>query len=475
MFPERPKNNKFWFRAATTLLLRLALKPHPLVFLYNIFILGYQLLLKLAALRNAKARAWVEGRRNLFRKLDADLSKNKAPVIWVHSASTGEFEQAKPVIEALQAQYPKYKILASFFSPSGYEAAAGYPSIHYRYYLPADTAANARRFVHITKPVLVIFSKYDFWHHHLKAINKKAIPLILISSIFRKNQSFFRFYGRFHRAMLRRFTHIFVQDSASVELLQRIGIHKCSISGDTRFDRVIGIAVKNKAPDITVSRIAQLLVKQRPLIVAGSTWPGDESLIAAVQKSFAGLCWLIVPHEINHAHIAQLMQRFPDAVLLSRFKEAFGHDLNEHHGSEINHPPVSGADPLAEKFRTANVFIIDTMGLLSRLYSIATITYVGGGFTKDGIHNTLEAAVWGKPVIIGPNYKKYKEAKELIEAGGGFSIAAAAQLEQQIDHLINSEAALLAASNAAKLYVQNNAGATRHIMQYIQEKRLLTN
>lgn len=440
-----------------------------LLLLYNIFIWVYQWLLKLAALRNRKARAWVEGRRGLLSRLEESLGQNAYPIIWIHSASTGEFEQAKPVIEAMREQFPQYKILATFFSPSGYESATNYAAIDYCFYLPTDTAANARRFVQIIKPALVVFSKYDFWHHYLKTINKGGTPLLLISAVFRQEQSFFRWYGGFNRAMLRRFTHIFVQDEASLALLQSIGISKCSLGGDTRFDRVQDIVHRVAATADAIQLISEQLVRKRPCVVAGSTWQGDEALIASVTKNFPDMCWLIVPHEINKAHLSELRGRFPGAVLFSGLTDAF--DAKLHKTNE----PLSRFAAASYQPPVSNIYIIDVMGLLSRLYSVATIAYVGGGFTKDGIHNTLEAAVWGKPVIMGPNYKKYREAKGLIAAGGAFSVANAAQLQQQIGLLTHDKAALEAASDAAQKFVQNGAGATRHFMQFIQEKRLLTN
>lgn len=453
--------------------MRLLYNLFPLVFLYNIFVLFYTWLLRVASVRNAKARAWVQGRKGLFIKLEKSLCNNTAPLIWVHSASTGEFEQAKPLIEALRKRYPQYKILVTFFSPSGYEAAGRYAGIDFCFYLPADTAVNAQRFVQTVKPALVIFSKYDFWHHYLKTINERHIPLLLISAVFRKNQLFFRPYGGFNRAMLRRFTHIFVQDKASQGLLNSIGIPNCSISGDTRFDRVMDI-VKDKDAGFKDTSGISLWLKGRPCIVAGSTWPGDEAMLAAAHQHFPKLALIVVPHEINEAHIIQLRAMFPSSLLFSKINDAF--PVRPVPGTALweAHETVDGKQ-LQHSFYNTNVLIVDAIGLLARMYAMAAFTYVGGGFTKDGIHNTLEAAVWGKPVIIGPNYKKYREAKELIAAGGACSVANAAQLQRWINHFINSKAALEAASDAAKQYVQNGAGATAHIMCHIQENRLLTN
>lgn len=424
--------------------------------LYNIFVSGYQLAVRLAALRNSKAKEWIEGRKNLFSQLEEHIA-GKSNVIWVHSASTGEFEQAKPVIEALKKSYPGHLVVATFFSPSGFRAAKNYAAIDYRYYLPADTKANANRFVQLVHPKLVIFSKYDFWHHHLKAIQQAGTPLLLISAIFRPRQVFFKWYGGFHRAMLQRFSHLFVQDQTSIELLEQAGITHCSISGDTRFDRVAEIA---RNLDLqTEENLAPIrkFIGNQPCIVAGSTWAGDEQLLAKVQAAFPGTRWLIVPHELGKSHLEEMDTTFPRSVRYSEWIK--------------DQQPVATYAPAPP---ANNVMIVDAMGLLSRLYALATITYVGGGFTRDGIHNTLEAAVWGKPVIIGPNYEKYREAKELIAAGGAFSVSDAAALQSLLHTLLQQKAALAAASESASDYVRQNCGATAHILHYIQEKRLLT-
>lgn len=413
-----------------------------MLFFYNTFVFVYQLLAKLASVRSAKARAWVKGRKNIFSRLNQELIKQCAPIIWVHSASTGEFEQAKPVIEALKQLYPQHKVLATFFSPSGFEAAAGYAHIDFRYYLPIDTAANARRFVAAVQPQLVIFSKYDFWHHHIKAIRDNDVPLLLIAAVFRSNQLFFKWYGGFYRNILHRFTHLFVQDDSSLQLLHEHQIHHCSISGDTRFDRVMAISNNNTAIE-TVG----LFAGTAPLLVAGSTWPADEALLAPLSGQFK---MIIAPHEITPQHISDIQKSFPSSLLYSE------------------------AEKQKNNISSYATLIIDNVGMLSRLYRYATITYVGGGFTKDGIHNTLEAAVWGKPVIIGPNYKKYREAKELLVAGGAIVVQHTDQLQEIAARFLNDKTALMAASKASKNYVQQNAGATRRIMEYIQENRLLT-
>ncbi|OLY92092.1 3-deoxy-D-manno-octulosonic-acid transferase [Cnuella takakiae] len=418
-----------------------------MLFFYNTFINLYNAALQLAAGRNTKAAAWVKGRQDQFAQIERELAANQSPVVWVHSASTGEFEQAKPVIEALRKAYPHYKVLVTFFSPSGYEATAKYAHVHYRYYLPLDTALNAERFIKLVNPRLVIFSKYDFWHHHIKAVADKGIPLLLISAIFRRGQLFFRGYGGFYRNILRRFTHIFVQDENSVQLLRNIGINQCSVGSDTRFDRVMAV-VTERDQLLQKAAVFSRFINDRFCLVAGSTWPADEALLQEAAIRFPDHCFLIVPHELDAAHLQNLSTRFEGAVFYSDW---------------VNRADTTGTIP------PGNVMIVNTMGMLAALYSLATVTYVGGGFSKSGIHNTLEAAVWGKPVIIGPNYQKFREAKGLIEAGGAFSVSQSDQLQQLVQHFNNNKAALEAASAGAKNYVVQNAGATGKIMDFIRQ------
>ncbi len=414
-----------------------------LIWIYNSFIFLYQLFIKIASFRNEKARQWLAGRKDLWKELQDQLRSDEH-IIWIHSASTGEFEQAKPVIEQLKKIYPAYKILVTFFSPSGFNAARKYALADYKFYLPADTHRNAERFINTINPKLVIFVKYEFWYHHLKAINNQNIPLLLISSIFRKNQAFFKWYGRFYKKMLHFFKWIFVQDSDSLNILQLNGVTHCSISGDTRFDRVA--AIKENFSDIT---LVERFAGEGNVLVAGSTWPEDEEVIANLTTQHPGLKFIIAPHEINENHINNIIKRFPTPVRYSRLAQ--------------------------EKTNEADyqTLIIDNIGMLSRLYKYATIAYVGGGF-KTGLHNILEAAVYGKPVIFGPHYKKFREAKELIASGGAFSVSDANGLKQQISVLLNYKTDLATASQAAASYVKENKGATERILQSIQEKRLLT-
>lgn len=428
--------------------LRFAAESSTVLTLYNQFIRLYSFAIRQVAPWNKKAKAWRDGRKDVFTHLEKNILPSER-IIWVHCSSAGEFEQGKPVIEALKTTYPGKKILVSFFSPSGYGVAQNYPFADVITYLPLDTRKNAERFFKLVHPELVIFVKYEFWYHHLSVAAFHHVPILLISATFRKEQVFFRWYGSFFRQMLHLFRHLFVQDGASVTLLHAAGVTHASISGDTRFDRVATIAEKKTE----IPAIAAFLAN-KPAIVAGSTWEDDDALLAAYATSQSQTKLIIAPHEITAAHLDTLRQLFPGLVLYST---------------------VQKGDVTFAELEGAQVLVIDSVGLLSRLYAYATLTYVGGGFTKDGIHNILEAAVWGKPVIFGPNYRKYREAKELIQAEGACSIATAAEFKKIADDLLSNKSHLQTFSTNARSYIEENTGATKKIMDMIQEKRLLTN
>lgn len=381
----------------------------------------------------------------------------------MHCSSAGEFEQGKPLIEALKKNYPHIKLLVSFFSPSGYGVAKNYPYADYITFLPLDTRKNAERFVRTLNPSLVIFIKYEFWYHHLRGAAFRHIPVILASAVFRKDQVFFKPYGRFFRQILFLFRHIFVQDTASLALAKSIGVTDCTISGDTRFDRV----AKIKEAFNEVELIGHF-IDGKKVIVAGSTWAGDEELLAAYAKEYPEIKLILAPHEINVKHINRLQSIFPDVLLYSHLT---GKPLHAS-GPTKTHKKV--AEPNRDELRDKQVLITDSVGLLSRLYQYADVSYVGGGFTKDGIHNILEAAVWSKPVVFGPNYKKYREAAELIEAGGGFSVSSPAEIKKLLNDFFSNENYLNAAGIKAGGYIEGNTGATEHVIRYIQENRLLT-
>lgn len=421
------------------------------VIFYNIFLLLFRSGMWLASLFHPKAKKWVQGRKGIFHKLEATIPKGEK-IVWMHCASLGEFEQGRPVLEKLRLNYPHYKFLLTFFSPSGYEVRKNYDGADWVFYLPMDGPRNAKRFLEIVQPSLVIFVKYEFWYYYLKKISYREIPLLLISALFRKHMSFFKWYAAIQRKILSRFDHLFVQDAESKALLQGIGLTEhCSVSGDTRFDRVNQIASHFKP----IPEIEQFIGNSKA-IIAGSTWPEDEIVI---QKAFSGmqdtsLKLIIAPHEVDEKHIRELQQLFPAAIRFSQ--------LNTHNTS---HP--------------APILIIDNIGMLSRLYKYAWITYVGGAMNNRGIHNVLEAAVYNKIVLFGPVYEKYAEVVGLVKAGGGIPFNDFKKdgllLRQLIETLLFNQEEYDFRSQAAGEFVKANLGATEKITRYIQENRLLTN
>lgn len=411
-----------------------------MVYLYNIFIFLYAVAIRIVSLWDQKARIWVKGRSNVF----SDLAKQIEPdtvKTWIHCASAGEFEQAKPIIEALKKEFPQNKIIVSFFSPSGFISASNYKLADVLCYLPIDTVPNARKFIDITNPKLVIFIKYEFWFHYLSLVNEKGIACILVSAIFRRDQIFFKKWASFYKRILFFFNHIFVQDIHSYSLLKDNGISFCTVSGDTRFDRVNNISLNSDS-----FPIIENFIYNHQVIIAGSTWPDDETLLKSLNLSKMKL--IIAPHEISEQNILSIEKRFKGSVRYSRFNES-----NKH----------------------LSVLIIDNVGMLSKIYRYATIAYIGGGFTKSGIHNILEAAVYFKPVIFGPRYQKYKEAIDLLEENGAFSFTNKEELNEILDHLLNNKKALWEAGQKAGEYVSKNKGATQKVIYYIEANRLLTN
>ena len=397
--------------------------------------------IRLAAPFVPKARAWVDGRRGQWTRLEA-RSKELHGCLWMHCASVGEFEQGRPVLEALKRERPELPVLLTFFSPSGYEARKDYALATHVEYLPPDSRANAERLQALAQPSLAIFIKYEFWYQHLHSLKNAAVPTYLVSAIFRSSQPFFTWYGAAYRAMLRCFDKVFVQDEASRELLSGIDVRNVTVSGDTRFDRVSAIT----ADPVRIPFAEHFAHGQeRPVLVAGSTWPPDEALLAEQQRSIP---MMIVPHEISAAHVQQLRQRFTsDACTVLEYEE------------RVMTRPDARCTHL----------IVDRMGLLSRLYNYADITYVGGGF-GSGIHNTLEAAAWGKPVIFGPNHARFAEAQGLIDAGAGFCVRNADELHEVLQRLLSDPGALRTASQAAAHYVRERTGATARVVSGITGK-----
>ena len=401
---------------------------------------------------NEKARLWLAGRRGIFGRLRTAIGgRGPQQLLWMHCASLGEFEQGRPLLEAVRIQYPQAAILLTFFSSSGYEIRKNYEKADHVFYLPFDSPANARRFLQIVQPTLVLWIKYEYWYFYFSEIKKAGIPFLLISAIFRKEQLFFTWYGALHREMLRCFTHLFVQTPVSQQLLQSIGISgNTSVTGDTRFDRVIEIAGQFEPIKPVEEFCAGHLV-----VVAGSSWDDDEEELEHFANTHPELRFIVAPHEIHTAHLKDIRRLFKHSILYSEYRQ------------------IREAGQPSERLAQANVLVIDNIGMLARLYRYATITYVGGGFGESGVHNILEAAVYGKPVVFGPVYDKYAEAEELLETGGAFSIRNALELEKVLNRLLRNYHEYKQVCEASRRYVYAKSGAKQKITDYITGHRLL--
>jgi 3-deoxy-D-manno-octulosonic-acid transferase len=403
-----------------------------MLLLYNIGINIYYGLVYMVSIFNNKANLWIKGRRE-------QRVQSLESSVWFHFASLGEFEQGRPVLEKARILYPQHKIVITFFSPSGYEIRKNTPLADAVYYLPLDTAKNAQEFISAIKPAMAIFTKYEYWYHFFNELHKQHVPLYIISSIFRPGQVFFRWYGGLHRKMLKLVTWFFVQDIASKHLLHDVGITNVTISGDTRFDRVWENAQQPKElPEIAAFK------NNQKLFIAGSTWPADEKLVAGLITQHPDWKFIIAPHEIGEDKINGLVNLLPKETTI-KFSEISNLTSNVSH------------------------LIIDNIGMLSSLYQYADIAYIGGGFGA-GIHNTLEAAAFGMPVIFGPKYDKFKEAKDLVELKAGFSISDVEGLQIVAGRLMKDEIFRRAPAATTKDYVQQHIGATDAIMNYIREK-----
>ena len=408
--------------------------------LYRLFLLFYPILAKLISPFNEKAKYWVEGQQKVWEEISLLCSQIKGPIIWVHCASYGEFEQGLPIISALKKSYPTHQIWVTFFSPSGYLHQKPHPDVDFVSYLPLDGPTSANRWMQMVQPKCILFIKYEFWYYYLKQAAVQKIPTFLVSAIFRPDQIFFKFYGGFYRAMLPLFTGILVQDFTSKTLISPLLKHAhLAISGDTRFDRVLDIVSAKETID-WISRLADV-----ETIVAGSTWEQDHVMIGSILGTWDRYNWIIVPHHVDTASIKACKAHFTNAICLSEWMTQ----------SNSMEKPM--------------VLIVDQIGLLSHLYQYANIAYIGGGFTKDGIHNVLEAAVFGKPVIWGPNDSKYQEAIGLRNASGGIKIKNAKGLNNILEKLFNDAAFSTATGDAAFKYVQDHAGATQKTIDCIKQ------
>ncbi len=402
--------------------------------LYNISIRLYLAGIFVASVFNKKAKLWLHGRKNIFSRIEKHCSENKKTA-WFHCASLGEFEQGRPVIENFKKEYPDYKILITFFSPSGYEIRKNYDKADFVFYLPADTYKNARKFISIVNPEIVFFIKYEFWYNYLRILQQKNIPTIIFSSNFRKNQLFFRWYGKWFRNILRGFNHIFVQSKKSEQLLGNYGISNVSTAGDTRFDRVVEISKSAEIIDII-----GIFKAGKKILIGGSTWEKDEDLlIKYFNDTTFDIKMIIAPHEIDGKHIEKIKYLLKkNAICLS--------------------------EATKENIKFADCLIIDSIGKLSSIYKYADIAFIGGGFGK-GIHNILEPAAFGLPVVFGPNYKKFLEAINLMELGGAKSIKTYDELKKHIDTLLENNNFYTQISGISHKFVYDNKGATKKIVK----------
>ncbi|MEO9022632.1 MAG: glycosyltransferase N-terminal domain-containing protein [Ginsengibacter sp.] len=427
-----------------------------MILFYQIFLFLYKAGIYFVSFWNPKARLWITGRRNIFEKLRDTVQHNVGKrTIWMHCASLGEFEQGRPVLQKIKEENPDTSIVITFFSPSGYEIVKNKKNFENIFYLPMDSFFHAKKWMNILKPDLVLWVKYEYWHYYLQEIKNRHIPLLMISGVYRSNSIFFKWYGSFYRNMLNCFTHFFVQNENSKEQLQKmIAEEKITVSGDTRCDRVINIA-----ENFTEVPYIKDFCGSYRVIVLGSTWEDDEAVWIHFVKKHPEIKFIIAPHEIDAENLSDVKKEFPHSVFYS--------DLIK--SNQIPDEAERSKSFLLERSEDPNCLIIDNIGTLSRLYHYATITYVGGGFGDDGLHNILEAAVYGKPVLFGPEYDKNFEAKEMIDCSGAISIESALELEKILGNLLNDEKELLTRSNAAKEYVYQNAGATQRIIAYISK------
>ncbi|MCF8246271.1 MAG: 3-deoxy-D-manno-octulosonic acid transferase [Saprospiraceae bacterium] len=410
------------------------------ILIYNFLTQAYFFGIKLTGLWNDKARLWAQGRVGVFDKIEREISAKRVDnqrLVWMHCASLGEFEQGRTVMEALKKAHPAVLLLLTFFSPSGYEIRKNYPQADWVFYLPPDSKSNAQRFLSLVKPDLAIFVKYEFWYYYLQGLAERTIPTLLVSAIFRPSHPFFKWYGGLHRKMLGFFDEILVQDEASSQLLAKLNLKNVTVAGDCRVDRVIEIAKKPK--DLP---LVKAFCGESPILICGSTWPADEAILNPIfaDEKFKDWKFILAPHDVQPAHLQAIESSL--SVFHFRFSQ-----LESTNSSE------------------ARLLLIDNIGLLSSLYYFGKIAYIGGGF-GHGIHNTLEPAAYGLPVIFGPNYQKFEEAVWLVGNGGGFVVKDGIELRQELLQLTDF-GKLVLASNTAKSYVQQKAGGTQVVVNIV--------
>ena len=408
-------------------------------FLYNTGLFIAQILLRFVGIFNKKVHLFVSGRKTVFDELSAAFDPSDK-IIWFHCASLGEFEQGRPVIEKLKEARPQHKILVTFFSPSGYEVRKNYSFADHVCYLPLDTKTNAKKFVQIVSPELAVFIKYEFWPNFLQALQKNQVKTILISGIFRRQQMLFKSYGKWLLNSLQSFDHFFVQNEPSKKLLTQHGFNNITVSGDTRFDRVHDILRQEN----TIAAIAEF-ADGKHILVAGSTWQEGETLLISYinNKASKHEKFIIAPHTIDAKQIEKLRASFTKEVVLYSEKET-------------------------AEFKNAQVLLVDTIGILTKIYSYADVAYVGGGF-KTGLHNILEPATFGVPILIGPYYAKFKEAVELVAIGGCTVVNSQEEFNSILVELHQNEEVLKEKAELSKNYVKKNLGATAQILNYLEK------
>ncbi len=411
-----------------------------MLFLYNILLIVASRLLNLIALFNPKIRLFVEGRKSVFADLKSKISANDKTV-WFHAASLGEFEQGLPVMEKIRLEFPKHKIVVTFFSPSGYEVRKNNTLADVTVYLPLDTQSNAKRFLKLVHPDMVFFIKYEFWPNYLNELKKAQIKTYLISGIFRKNQVFFKWYGGFYGNALKAFDYFFVQNESSKSLLQKLGFNNVKISGDTRFDRVVAILERDNSLDFI-----RQFKNDTITIVVGSSWPKDESLLGDyINRTQEEVKFIIAPHNIKPEQIRELKNSITKKTIL--FSEKEGVALSDY-----------------------DVLIVDTVGILTKIYSYADIAYVGGGFGNPGVHNILEPATFGIPIVVGPNFSHFAEAVALVHQQGCVSVSTQAELNDAFSNLILNKDIRHEKGHICATFVQMNKGATATIINTLRNK-----
>lgn len=409
-------------------------------FFYNLGIYGYSGAIAIASLWNKKAALWINGRKDWKKNIQQWKAQTNGKIFWFHCASLGEFEQGRPVIEAIKKSNPDIHIFLTFFSPSGYEIRKKYDGADFICYLPADTPANAKSFIELVQPDAAFFVKYEYWANYFFSCRKKNIPLFVISAILRPDQRFFGVFKSFWQNVLQCVNHFYLQNVTTQQLLKENNFENTTLCGDTRFDRVVEIAAKSKdIPEIAA------FTQNTFTLVAGSSWQQDEELISR-SSQLKSIKVILVPHEIDEIHLQSIEKKFPGSMRWSQLK---GKSLGQ-----------------------SNVMIVDTIGMLSSIYHYADVVMIGGGFGK-GIHNTLEAAVWGKPIVFGPKFEKFEEARELIRLKAAISIENQQEFDMFLDEMLNHADKKNSMGQIAKEYVQSSAGATLKIVNRLKSQNIL--